>query len=208
MRKRSLTKRRLFGLDRSGPPPAATLAGQPLNPWTLPNAIGFLRALLIPTFLVLEYSSPHGRDALAVVLFFVAGIGDYADGIAARVTGQYSRLGTLLDPLVDRALVIAGLAVCWSFDLLASWAIVALLARELVMLLVGQAWVRRGLEFRINWPGRIAVGPTMLGIFLGLAGVRDVGEGFLYAGLTLAWVATGSYLRDGLQQRRSLSSSA
>lgn len=208
MRQRSLTKRRLLGLDRSGPPPTATLAGQPLNPWTIPNAIGFLRALLIPAFLVLEYSSSEGTGALAAILYFVAGIGDYADGIAARLTGQYSRLGTLLDPVVDRALVIAGLAVCWSYDLLAHWAIAALLARELVMLAVGQAWVRRGLELKINWPGRIAVGPTLLGIFFGLAGVREVGEGFLYAGLVLAWVATAMYMRAGLQQRKSLSSSA
>lgn len=208
MRERPLTKRRLFGLDRSGPPPAATLAGQPLNPWTIPNAIGYLRALLIPAFLVLEYASPDGTDAIAAALYFAAGIGDYADGIAARVTGQYSRLGTLLDPIVDRTLVIAGLAACWSYDLLPRWAIAALLARELLMLAVGQAWLRRGLVLAINWPGRIAVGPTMLGIFLGLAGVRGVGGVFLYCGLALGWVATAIYMRDGLQQRRSLSSSA
>ena len=46
-----LTFRRLFGLDRSGPPPPQTLAGQPLNPWTVPNAIGFLRLALLPVFL-------------------------------------------------------------------------------------------------------------------------------------------------------------
>jgi cardiolipin synthase len=34
------TKRRLFGIDRSGPAPEQTLSGQPLNPWTIPNAIG------------------------------------------------------------------------------------------------------------------------------------------------------------------------
>ena len=39
-----ITKRRLFGIDRSGPPPAATLSNQPLHPWTIPNAIGFARA--------------------------------------------------------------------------------------------------------------------------------------------------------------------
>ena len=46
-----LSARRLFGLDRSGPPPPQTLAGQPLRVWTLPNAIGFLRLALIPVFL-------------------------------------------------------------------------------------------------------------------------------------------------------------
>ena len=47
---------RLFGLDRSGPPPTQTQAGQPLRPWTLPNAIGFARLALIPVFLVVALS--------------------------------------------------------------------------------------------------------------------------------------------------------
>jgi cardiolipin synthase len=198
--KRPLSKRRLFGIDRSGPPPEATLPGAPLRPWTIPNAIGYVRAALIPAFLVLEYGSSDGIDALAATLYFIAGVSDYADGIAARITGQYSRMGALLDPLIDRALVVSGVVACWSFSLLPRWAIVALLAREVLMLAVGPVWVKKGLELRINWPGRIAVGPTMLGVFLAMTGARSVGEGFLYAGLALGWVATGLYFRDGLRQ--------
>ena len=41
--KRKLTFRRLSGLDRSGPPPPETVAGAPLRPWTIPNAIGYVR---------------------------------------------------------------------------------------------------------------------------------------------------------------------
>ncbi len=200
MAERSLTKARLFGLDRSGPPPEATRPDAPWRPWTIPNAIGYVRFALIPIFLVLEYSSSDGIDALAVTLYFIAGISDYADGIAARITGQYSRLGALLDPLIDRTLVVSGVVVCWSFHLLPRWALVILLARELLMLAVGPIWVRNGLELRINWPGRIAVGPTMLGVFLAMAGARAVGEGFLYVGVSLGYVATVLYFRDGLRQ--------
>ena len=88
-----ITKRRLFGIDRSGPPPAATLSDQPLNPWTIPNAIGFVRLARIPVFLVVALSSDDGVDALAAVLFAVIGWADYLDGFTARLTGQYSRLG-------------------------------------------------------------------------------------------------------------------
>ena len=62
------------------------------------------------------------------------GWGDYADGIAARLTGQYSRLGALMDPATDRLLVISGVVVCWHFDLLARWALALLALRELLML--------------------------------------------------------------------------
>src|ERR1700716_1377609 len=114
----SITKRRLFGLDRSGPPPEATLADSPLNPWTLPNAIGYIRLAAIPVFLVIALSSRHGQNALAVVLFAAIGWADYLDGFTARLTGQYSRMGALLDPVVDRLLVVSGMVVAWRFELL------------------------------------------------------------------------------------------
>jgi len=47
--------RRLFGLDRSGPPPKQTGRGAPLNPWTLPNLVGYLRLAGIPVFLWLAF---------------------------------------------------------------------------------------------------------------------------------------------------------
>ena len=86
-RERSPTKRRLFGIDRSGPPPKQTRSDQPLNPWTLPNAIGFVRLALIPVFLVVAFSSADGQTALAAVLFAVIGWADYLDGFTARLTG-------------------------------------------------------------------------------------------------------------------------
>ena len=201
-----LSRLRLFGLDRSGPAPPQTAADAPLQPWTVPNAIGYARAALIPAILIFAYGSNDGTNAGVGVCFFVAGVGDYADGIAARLTGQYSRMGALLDPVVDRLLVLAGLCVCWSFELLPRWLIAIVIAREVLMLAVGQAWVRRGLTLRINWPGRIAVGPTMLGIGLALLGVRGVAEGFVYAGIALALLATGYYFRDGLRELRVSSS--
>jgi len=203
-----LSVRRLFGLDRSGPPPPQTLAGQPLRPWTLPNAIGFTRLALIPVFLVVELASDYGTGALGAILFAVIGWGDYADGIAARVTRQYSRLGALMDPITDRLLVISGVVVCWHFELLPRWAIAALAVRELVMLAVGRYGMARGVELRINWPGRLAVAPVMGSFFFAMVGLRTVGEVLLYVGLMLALLATGLYLHTGARQLRGASSSA
>jgi cardiolipin synthase len=201
-----LSAARLLGLDRSGPPPRETDADAPLRPWTIPNAIGYARAALIPVILVLEYGSAHGTDAGAGVCFFLAGAGDYADGIAARLAGQYSRMGALLDPIVDRLLVLAGGAVCWSYELLPRWLLALVLAREVVMLALGRAWLRRGMMLRINWPGRIAVGPTLFGIWLALLGAGDVGEGFVIAGIALGLAATAMYVREGLRAVRVSSS--
>ena len=169
---RRLTARRLLGIDRSGPPPPATMSGQPLNPWTLPNAIGFARLAGIPVFLAVALSSSDGKDALAVVLFAVIGWADYLDGFTARLTGQYSRLGALLDPIVDRLLVISGMVVCFHFQLLPRWAILVVVARELFMLGLSRYGLKRGLELKINWPGRIGVAPTMGAPFFAMCGLQ------------------------------------
>ena len=201
--RRRLSFARLSGLDRSGPAPAETQRGSPLRPWTIPNAIGFLRLALIPVFLVVALSSANGNSALAATLFAVIGWGDYADGIAARVTRQYSRLGALMDPVTDRLLVVSGAAVCWHFTLLPRWALAVLAARELLMLVLGRYALRRGAELRINWPGRLAVAPVMGSFFFAMVGLEGVGEVMLYVGLALALVATGLYLRDGLRALRT-----
>jgi cardiolipin synthase len=195
-----LTAKRLFGLDRSGPPPAQTQAGEPLRPWTIPNAIGFFRLALIPVFLVCALSSSDGRSALAATLFGVIGWGDYADGIAARLTRQYSRLGALMDPVTDRLLVVSGAVVCWDFRLLPRWALAVLAVRELLMLALGRYGLSRGVELRINWPGRLAVAPVMGGLFFPMTGLLTLGEWLLYIGLALALIATGMYAASGIAQ--------
>lgn len=191
--------RRLLGLDRSGPPPPQTQAGGPLRPWTIPNAIGFVRLALIPVFLIVALSSRDGIGAPAATLFAVIGWGDYADGIAARVTSQYSRLGALMDPITDRLLVISGVVVCWHFQLLPRWALAVLAARELLTLLLGRYGMKRGVELRINWPGRLAVAPVMGSFFFAMAGLGTLGKVLLYVGLALALLASGLYLRSGLR---------
>jgi cardiolipin synthase len=197
-----LTKRRLFGLDRSGPPPSATLSDQPLRPWTIPNAIGFVRLAAIPVFVVLALSSRNGKDAAATVLFAVIGWADYLDGFAARLTGQYSRLGALLDPIVDRLLVVSGMVVAFDFSLLPRWAIAVVVARELFMLGLSRYGLRRGVELKINWPGRLGVAPTMGAPFFAMAGVHWLALIMLYCGIALSLTATVLYVRRGVTEMR------
>ena len=199
MARRRLTRKRLVGLDRSGPPPPETLAGAPLRPWTLPNAIGFVRIGLIPVFLVLALRSGDGRIAYASAIYAVIGGTDYLDGITARVTGQYSRLGTLLDPLVDRMLVISGAIVCYRFELLPRWALVVLGARELLMLVLSRIALSRGREIQVNMVGRWAVWPTMFSMFLAMVSVTWVAPALLYLGLAMTLWATALYVRANTQ---------
>ena len=197
---RKITKRRLFGIDRSGPPPRQTLSDQPLNPWTIPNAIGYIRLAAVPAFLVVGLSSSYGHSTLAAVMFGCIGWADYLDGFAARLTGQYSRLGALLDPIVDRLLVVSGMVVCWHFGLLPRWAIAVVVARELFMLVLSRFALSKGVEIKINWPGRLGVAPIMGAPFFAIAEVHWLAVALLYIGMALALVATVMYVRTGVKE--------
>jgi cardiolipin synthase len=193
-----LTRKRLAGLDRSGPAPLQTRAGQPLRPFTIPNLIGYLRLAGIPVFLYLAFESGDGRTAAASVLFVGIAASDYLDGLVARATGQYSRLGAILDPLVDRLTVLAGAVVCWHFELLPRWALAALAVREAVTMVLAGAGLRRGVELEVNWVGRIAVILVMGGIFWALVLETWVADAMVIAGLAASILATVLYVRVGL----------
>jgi cardiolipin synthase len=194
--------RRLFGLDRSGPPPRQTQKGEPLNPWTIPNLVGYLRIAGIPVFLWLALESGDGRTVASATIFWLIAAGDYLDGLLARITGQYSRLGTLMDPFIDRLTILAGAIVCWHFELLPRWALALLAAREVVMLGLAQYGLRHGVDIHVNWPGRISVFPIMGGIFFALVFAGWVPEALLVLGLALALLATALYARTGVEETR------
>jgi CDP-diacylglycerol---glycerol-3-phosphate 3-phosphatidyltransferase len=203
-----LTFRRLVGLDRSGGPPPATRRGDPLHPWTIPNAIGLARIALIPVFLVLALGSGDGRDTLATVLFAFIAATDWFDGMVARITGQYSRLGALLDPLTDRLLILSGAVVAYHFELLPRWALLVLAAREAFMLVLTELALRREIDLNVNMMGRWAVWPVMGALGLAMIVETWVSEVMLYVGLAMTLAATVRYLQDGLQALRKGSTSA
>ena len=203
MARSPLTWRRLLGLDRSGGAPPETRAGQPLHPWTIPNAVGFVRIALVPVFLVLALGSGDGRYAPASIVYAVIGGTDYLDGMLARITGQYSRLGALLDPIVDRLLVVSGVVVCWKFDLLPRWALAVLAGRELFMLALSRFALQHGLDLEIKMLGRWAVWPTMFSLFLAMVSVTWVADALLYLGLAMTLVATFEYLHSGIRELRA-----
>ena len=201
MTERASGTRRLLGLRRDREP-LETRSGQPLRPLTIPNLIGYARIALLGVFAAVAFSSDDGREPLATVCFTIAAASDYLDGMVARATGQYSRLGALMDPLIDRLVVIVGVAVVWHFELLPRWALAVLLAREALMMVLVAGGLRLGLDLHINWLGRISVWFTMGAVGSALLGWEGVKEPFLYVGLAGSLAASALYVRDGVRSLR------
>lgn len=148
-------------------------------------------------------NSDDGRDTTANILLFIAGASDYLDGLAARLTGQFSRLGTLLDPLVDRLLIIATAVVILNFGLLPDVLMYLVLARELLMMLLSILVLTRGIQIRVNWVGRLAVWPLMLGAFLVMCADVWIAGALVWIGMVGSYAATFLYVRTLLPQLRT-----
>lgn len=190
-------RRKLFGLDRSGPEPTETRKGQPLRPFTIPNLIGVLRLLGIPAFLVVAFDSGDGVSVTAAIIFWAITASDYLDGLLARVTGQYSRLGALLDPVVDRLVIISGIVVCWHFGLLPRILLLLLVVREVATLLLARWALSHGVDLEVNWIGRMAVFPVMSALLFAMVIPGWFPDALLIIGVVMAWAATFLYVKDG-----------
>ena len=98
---------------------------------TIPNFLTVLRAVGIPIFLWVLLDG--NRDYLAIIILIVAGATDYLDGKLARALNQYSRLGELLDPLVDRLYIAAVLIGLTIREVIPLWLLLVLILRDIVL---------------------------------------------------------------------------
>lgn len=180
---------------------------------TIPNLLSMLRLLLIPVFVWLLFGPE--ADLWAVAVLAVSGITDYLDGIVARRTGQVSRLGQVLDPLVDRITIAVTLVALALRDVIPWWLVAALAARELLLLGLLPMLRRRGLvALPVHYLGKAATFALFWGLPFVLAGtgtatwqsvIDVVGWAFLIWGLALYWYAAALYVDQALRVRRSLS---
>ena len=169
---------------------------------TVPNALSLARLLLIPVFLWLVLVAR--ADLAAVAVLAVSGITDWADGVIARRTGQTTRLGRLLDPLVDRLTIAATLIGIALRDLVPWWLVALLAARELLLLALVPALRRRGLvALPVHYLGKAATFALYWGFPFVLVGAGTatweqvlgaLGWAFVIWGTALYWYAAVLYV--------------
>lgn len=102
--------------------------------WTVPNILTVLRLLAAPGVAVMFlYFHRPWADWFALVLFGLAAITDFFDGYLARAWKQESRIGAMLDPIADKAMVVIALLVITGYSGMDPWLILpatAILFRE------------------------------------------------------------------------------
>jgi cardiolipin synthase len=153
--------------------------------FTVPNVISFLRIALIPVFFLLIVD-PDTTTA-GLVLFGIVIATDWVDGTIARRTGQVTELGKVLDPVADRLAIAAGIIALVIRDAFPLWAAVAILARDLVVLLAGSYVLSRvHVRLDVRWIGKVATFSLMVAVPAISWGALDLPLGA--AGTVIGWV--------------------
>ena len=98
---------------------------------TIPNALSFVRLLLVPVFLWLVMGPKYDELALAVLM--VSGFTDYLDGKLARRLNQTSKIGAILDPVADRFFILAVVIGLGYRDIIPWWLAVILPLRDVFL---------------------------------------------------------------------------
>ncbi|MFP4167982.1 MAG: CDP-alcohol phosphatidyltransferase family protein [Desulfonatronovibrionaceae bacterium] len=101
-----------------------------MNVCTVPNVLTAARILLVPAFVCVFQA---GYFLWAAGIFVFAGVTDAVDGFLARVLNQRSRLGTVLDPLADKLLLVSSFFCLAAADWVPMWLALAVLARDVLI---------------------------------------------------------------------------
>ncbi len=109
----------------------------------VPNVLSAGRIALAPLMFALVVANPEGSIAAGLVFVLIA-VTDIVDGHLARSRNLVTSLGKLLDPIADKALVIAALASLVIADRLALWVVAVIAGRELLVTLLRAHAARRG----------------------------------------------------------------
>jgi len=113
--------------------------------------------------------------ATALILFAVAGFTDALDGFLAKQFHWESRLGSILDPLADKLLLVSSFLVLAWIDLIPLWLVVVVIARDLLIIIGGVIFHYMFVQFNMA-PSRVSKANTFFQIIFVLAVVFYHGE--------------------------------
>ena len=141
--------------------------------WTIPNVLSMVRLVLVPVFVYLLLATTAYGWAVAILMF--SGFSDWADGKIARlVPNQSSRLGELLDPLVDRVYMLAVPVGLGLAGIVPWWLVGVLVGRDAVLAATLPVLRSRGVTaLPVSYVGKAATFALMSGFPLVLLGQWD-----------------------------------
>lgn len=142
------------------------------------NIVTIIRVCLIPVFVVALLSpwpalfglgdafSNHEKAIVATVIFVVISLTDFLDGYLARSRNEITTFGKFMDPLADKMLVIAALLVLVELDILPSWPVIIIIAREFIVSGIRMLAANQGVVIAASWYGKFKTTFQIIAIIL------------------------------------------
>jgi CDP-diacylglycerol---glycerol-3-phosphate 3-phosphatidyltransferase len=166
----------------------------------LPDQLTVARAAAVPFVVVLYAWSFEGHDYWATTAFVVAMATDWFDGRIARSRGRTSSLGSLLDPMADKVLVLAVLVMLVDARVVPGWMVAAIVARELLVSGLRLAALERGVVLHARDLGKLktwsqAVAAAVGGYAAAGAWGERIGWWALFVAVVLTLVSGLDYAR-------------
>ncbi|MCY4132894.1 MAG: CDP-diacylglycerol--glycerol-3-phosphate 3-phosphatidyltransferase [Nitrospira sp.] len=173
--------------------------------FNLPNALTFLRILLVPVYIGLFSTPTAVRSTWAAAIFGLAALTDWLDGYIARRRGQVTKIGRLFDPIADKFLVISGLVLLVQFQRIAAWLAIALIVRDLAVTGIRFVSASRGIIIAAGTLGKYKVVLQIIAIIIltlegavsfSFLNMHLLGTVILYVALLFSLVSAGQYLLE------------
>ncbi|MCY3729645.1 MAG: CDP-diacylglycerol--glycerol-3-phosphate 3-phosphatidyltransferase [Nitrospira sp.] len=173
--------------------------------FNLPNALTFLRILLVPVYIGLFSTPTAVRSTWAAAIFGLAALTDWLDGYIARRRGQVTKIGRLFDPIADKFLVISGLVLLVQFQRIAAWLAIALIVRDLAVTGIRFVSASRGIIIAAGTLGKYKVVLQIIAIIIltlegavsfSFLNMHLLGTVTLYVALLFSLVSAGQYLLE------------
>jgi len=177
----------------------------------IPNILTIGRIIIVPFFVLAFYLPGFYGDLTACVLFVIASFTDFLDGMLARMMGEESKLGELLDPIADKIIVATALILLVMSGTIKHYEVIAaiiILTREILISGLREFLARGQIKLPVTNLAKLKTFLQMVAIALLLTG--ETGNKILNfqdynIGIILLWLSafltlyTGyEYLRKGI----------
>jgi cardiolipin synthase len=171
----------------------------------IPNLLTIFRMLLVPTFAYIYFSDFVNAQYLALAIFLIASITDILDGYLARKYDLITKIGTVLDPLADKLMLLTVLTCLWLSSRVHVLVIIILLAKELFLIISGILlyFKREKTVIPSNILGKLATVLFSLTIVLLLLNIsRSIGDYLILSALAMKFIALFGYIKIYYQNHR------
>src|SRR3954464_1134617 len=167
---------------------------------SLADQLTVARALSVPIVIVLYAWSFSGHAYWATAVFCVAMATDFFDGKLARRHGRSSALGSLLDPIAGKGLVLGPLVMLVGLGVVPAWMVATIVVREVLITGLRQAAIERGVVLAARDLGKLKTWAQAIAAALGgfaAAGAWSDGVAWwsLLVAVVLTWVSGLDYAR-------------